>query len=139
MCGGLCVVEPVDDASDGFVVGRTLVDCSNDVVPVRLANTTENPIYLKKGRLVVSCHAVCYVMKGDTGIPSEWGNLPPHLEDLYNYSEQRRVSMELMLEFQEVFSSWPNDLGCTSVTKHPIDTGDARSIRQTPRRLPLAK
>ena len=38
--------------------------------------------------------------------------------------------MELRLKFQDVFSSSPNDA---------IDTGDARSIRQTPRRLPLAK
>ena len=54
VAGSVCrrslgVVEPVDDASDGFVVGRTLVDSSNDVVPVRLTNTSRNPIYLKKG------------------------------------------------------------------------------------------
>ena len=58
---GMGVVEPVDDTTNGFVVGRTLVDYSNDVVPVRHANTTRNPIYLKKGTVVGSCHAVCYV------------------------------------------------------------------------------
>ena len=47
--------------------------------------------------------------------------------------------MELLLEFQDVFSSLPNDLGRTSVTKYMIDTGDARPIHQTPCRLPLAK
>ena len=73
VCDGLGVVEPVDDASDGFVVGRKLVDCSDDVVPVRLANTTENTIYLKKGTVVGSCHPVCYVKKGETGISSGWG------------------------------------------------------------------
>ena len=34
VCDGVCIGEPVDDASDGFVVGRMLVDCSNAVVPV---------------------------------------------------------------------------------------------------------
>ena len=109
---GLGVVEPVDDASNGFVVGRTLVDCSNDVVPVRLANTTGNPIYLKKGTVVFSCCAVCYVKKEETGIPCGWGIiLPPHLEDLHNNinkdldSEQRRMFMELLFEFQDAFSS----------------------------------
>ena len=47
--------------------------------------------------------------------------------------------MELLLECQDVFSTSPNDLGRTSVMKHTIDTGDARSIRKTPCRLPLAK
>ena len=59
VCDGLGVVEPVDDASASFVVGRTLVDCSIDVVPVRFANTTGNPIYPKKGTVVGSCRAVC--------------------------------------------------------------------------------
>ena len=134
-CDGLGVVEPVDDASAVFVVGMTLVDCSGDVISVRLANTIGNPIYLKKGTVVGSCHAVCYVKKGETGIPSGLGSLlPPHLEDLYNNSYTDLDSEQL--EFQDVFSSSPNDLGRTSVTKH---TGDARPICQTPRRLPLAK
>ena len=44
-----------------------------------------------------------------------------------------------MFEFQDAFTSSPNCLGRTNVTKHTIDTGGARPIRQTPCRLPLAK
>ena len=89
--------------------------------------------------MVGSCCAVCYVKKGAAGI------LPPHLEELYNNinkdldSEQRRMFMELLFEFQDAFTSSPNGFGRTNVTKHTIDTGGARPIRQTPRRLPLAK
>ena len=109
MCDGLGVVEPVDNASNSTCI-----------------NTTGNPISLKKGTVVGSCHAVCYVKKEETGIPSGWGSLLlPHLDDLYNNStkdldsEQRRMFMELLLEFQDVFSSTPNDLGRTSVTTFP--------------------
>ena len=68
VCDVLGVVVPVDDAADGFVVSRTMVDCSNDVVPVRLANTTGNPIYLKKDTVVGICCAACYVKKGATDV-----------------------------------------------------------------------
>ena len=47
--------------------------------------------------------------------------------------------VELLFEFQDAFTSSPNGLGRTNVTKHTIDTGGARPIRQTPCRLPLAK
>ncbi|KAJ8037598.1 hypothetical protein HOLleu_18448 [Holothuria leucospilota] len=43
-----------------------------------------------------------------------------------------------MEKYNSVFAKSPTDLGRTSVIQHEIDTGDARPIRQAPRRPPKA-
>ena len=43
------------------------------------------------------------------------------------------------MEFADVFSSGPEDMGSTTYVEHTIDTGDSRPIRMPPRRLPIAK
>ena len=52
---------------------------------------------------------------------------------------QREELAAMLTEYQDVFSKGPDDMGCTDLVKHQIDTGDARPIRQPPRRLPIAK
>ena len=32
----------------------------------------------------------------------------------------------MLTEYQDVFSKGPDDMGCTDLVKHQIDTGDAR-------------
>jgi len=46
---------------------------------------------------------------------------------------------ELIAEYQDVFETKSGDHGRTEKVYHRIDTGDARPIRQPPRRLPLLK
>jgi hypothetical protein len=46
---------------------------------------------------------------------------------------------ELIADYQDVFATKSGDHGRTEKLYHRIDTGDARPIRQPPRRLPLAK
>jgi hypothetical protein len=46
---------------------------------------------------------------------------------------------ELIADYQYVFETRSGDHGRTVKVYHKIDTGDARPIRQPPRRLPLAK
>ena len=74
-----------------------------------------------------------------------WYDLPKHLKDLYsrsreglNAGQQRRL-LKLLLQFQDIFSKRPQDLGKTGLAKHEINTGDAVPVRQHPRRLPLAQ
>ena len=38
-----------------------------------------------------------------------------------------------------MFSKGPDDIGRTSFVKHKINTGDAKPIKQVPRRLPYSK
>ena len=46
---------------------------------------------------------------------------------------------EALLEYQDVFSSGPEDVCLTDMVEHTIDTGDSRPIRLPPRRLPISK
>ena len=52
---------------------------------------------------------------------------------------QREELAAMLTEYQDVFSKGPEEMGCTDLVKHQIDTGEARPIRQPPRRLPIAK
>jgi hypothetical protein len=45
----------------------------------------------------------------------------------------------LIAEYEDVFATQSGDYGRTNRVYHRIDTGEARPIRQPPRRLPLAK
>ena len=43
---------------------------------------------------------------------------------------------ELLRSYEDIFSSGPNDFGCTNKITHKINTGDTIPIRQAQRRLP---
>ena len=43
---------------------------------------------------------------------------------------------ELLRNYEDIFSSGPNDFGRTKKITHKINTGDTIPIRQAPRRLP---
>ena len=70
--------------------------------------------------------------------------VPEHLQELWNntkenVSEAMHAPVEdLLCDFGDTFSKHDDDLGCTHLTVHHIDTGDARPIKQVPRRTPAA-
>lgn len=45
---------------------------------------------------------------------------------------------DLLMEYQYTFSRSTNDMGLTDLVEHNVNTGDSPSIRQQPRRFPLA-
>ena len=51
----------------------------------------------------------------------------------------RKLKCILLCENTDIFSQGPNDLGRTKLVKHKIKTGNARPIKQPPRRLPYSK
>ena len=56
--------------------------------------------------------------------------------DSNNLTAQQNEEVLQLLE--DVFSQLPNDYGKTTLIEHQIDTGEARPIRQDPRRIPHA-
>ena len=46
---------------------------------------------------------------------------------------------QLVVDFDEVFALTDDDMGCTEVVKHKIDTGDHPAIKQYPRRTPFVR
>ena len=70
--------------------------------------------------------------------------VPSHVKSLFektveNVSEAIHDDVaQLFNDFGDTFSKDDDDLGCTHLTSHSIDTGEARPIKQAPRRTPAA-
>ena len=118
-------------------------------VPVRLVNLSGKPRKVCSVTEVASCEPVESVLHQQLEFGPEsqqtGGDLLDHLKDLYTRSAeglsdgQQLQPLELLCEFQDIFSRGPQDLGRTGLAKHEIDTGAAAPVRQPPRRLPLAQ
>ena len=80
----------------------------------------------------------------DKGDNSSESTVPDHLSELYGRAIESKTEIEcnqisdLLCKFQRVFSQNDTDLGVANLVQHEIDTGDAKPIRQPPRRVPLA-
>ena len=75
---------------------------------------------------------------------SHENRIPPYLRELYDKSicgkfvEEKAVIESLLVQYQDIFSKDETDLGRTHLIEHEIDTGNARPIKQPPRRVPMA-
>ena len=141
--------QPYDD----LLVARTLVDLKGQQIPLRVMNLSSQPRKIRKGAELAYCETVSAdcASESDVGVlgtvQSVGGEtqLPPHLTELYDRSTGSLTKSEshevfkLLCEYSDIFSTGPNDLGCTDLVQHHISTGNAAPIRQPPRRLPLAK
>jgi transposase InsO family protein len=71
-------------------------------------------------------------------------SIPVHLQELYDNAsksrnkEEKKAIGKLLHKYQNSFSKDENDLGKSTIVKHNIDTGDAKPIKQPPRRVPIA-
>lgn len=67
--------------------------------------------------------------------------LPSHLQDLFARSTVHLKTKEdyalknFLIEYADVFAKSDTDLGRTSIVKHTIDTQDARTLKEPPRRV----
>ena len=131
-----------------LLVGRTLVDVSQKVLPVRVMNKTTGSQKIKKGSDLAKCELVDEVIQENaqpSGNSGRLRELPDHVKDLYersasNLSTAQKEELQLLLlENADLFSKSTDDLGQTGMVQHKIDTGTSMPIRQPPRRLPLAQ
>ena len=133
----------------GVVLARALVKPRAGTFVVRVCNPNEEGIMLYTG-MALGCLSKVEVI-GDyesvgrvarTVVPKVEGELPDHLKDLYERTvdlvpeSDRPLVREMLCKFQDVFSRDDKDLGRTSLVQHHIETGDAKPIKQAPRRLP---
>lgn len=143
---------------EGIIIARAVVDLSVDEFPLRVANMNTEPKTLYKGTCAAVCEEIINVNgKGQSCDYSKQQNiekvrhikkesdLPEHLQNLWmsckdQLSEVEHLTVKTFLRrYQSVFAKSKNDLGVTNIIQHQIDTGNARPIKQPPRRLPLAK
>ena len=139
-----------EETTSELMVGRVLVDTTLDVIPVRVLNLSDGYVTIKEGTHIAICEPVESVTKmtlckerARRDPVDMVHDVPDHLKDLFERSRScldencTTCLCELLVEFQDVFSKGPHDLGGTSVVTHEIDVGDAKPIRQHPRRLPF--
>ena len=147
---------------EGLLIGRALVDPTDHVVPVRVLNANNENVELKRGTVVALIHEVDdFVVAGeDESLPirqlgviqdspsdsddvdmSAW---PDTLCELLARATSKLSADEssqlarLLSKHVGLFAKSPTDLGRTSIVQHVIDTGDAKPIKQAPRRPPRA-
>ena len=153
------VVEPCPHGQADVFVGRALVDVhqSGGTVPVRLLNLSNSDVTIQKGTAIASLYAVSSVLPagdseaagtqrqmGQDSLSLKGSTWPDTVTRLYQRSStglndtEREQLCRLLDKHVGLFAKSPTDLGRTAVVEHKIDTGDARPIKQAPRRLPRA-
>ena len=71
------------------------------------------------------------------------GDLPDFMKEMFDNATthlkdpQRAQVAELLIKMKTVFAVNSEDLGRTELVEHEIDTGNARPIKQRPRRTPI--
>ncbi|CAG2217067.1 unnamed protein product [Mytilus edulis] len=151
-------VEPVD-TKDKLLVARSLVDPSQGRIILRIANTSNFEKTVQKNTCLAECQAyadvtepACEPAAASQNIfkltdkitnKSNSDSLPDHLVDLFK-SGSKLLSETQTLQFQRLlqkhsnaFAKSKNDLGCTDMIQHKINTGNATPVKQNPRRLPV--
>lgn len=128
-----------------FLIGHSLVEPKDGKVPVRVLNLFDTPKTIRKGAIVadgqeveavVNCESDAVVVhKNEIGEAVQNTQLERWMEGLTE--EQRGKVRTLIQSFWSIFDS--STRGRTAVVKHHIDTGNAKPIRQAPRRVPLAR
>ena len=136
----------------GVMVGKALVDVGKDYIPIRLLNTTSEPITIYKGTPA----GVVTPVAGEPPVPVETKKepeqkrctekMPDFLRPLCKdgsenlSSEGKKKLAELLTKHQNAFASGPDDLGRTHLVQHEIRTPpDLRPLRQPARRFPFWK
>ncbi|XP_023702529.1 uncharacterized protein LOC111861847 [Cryptotermes secundus] len=137
---GLVEPSPQAHPPEGIYVARTLVqDCQE--VPVRVMNVTQKDQKLRRGSPLAHCEPVTLVALPEVGRPPAPG-LTPKLADVTTAAKPHLSPGEfqeledLVSEYADIFAQDNEDYGRTNRVYHRIDTGEARPIRQPPRRPP---
>ncbi|PIK46224.1 Retrovirus-related Pol polyprotein from transposon [Apostichopus japonicus] len=78
-----------------------------------------------------------------TSISDNRKEVPEHVVDLLEIGtehladEQRADLVELLKDYADVFARSSDDLGYTTLVQHKLDTGSARPVKQSARRVPV--
>jgi hypothetical protein len=143
-------MEPVSIKQD-TVVGTVRALHDTDVTTVLLtedSEETDNNVWVRRLQFALPSNpdivrrqlVVKVIDSQDTALPT----LPEHLKDLFARSSQEMTHEEklewaqVLVDRRNAFSENEYDLGYTHLTEHVILTGDAKPVKQPPRRLPIA-
>ena len=135
------------DSPDKYVIGCTpqpttkKASCESDGAnEVQLRNLTEASVGKLSDKLSESEQTV----NNSLTLTELETQLPAYLQPVYGTASTDRIDSEkvqivqILLKYQDIFSKDDLDLGCTHLTEHSIDTGNAKPVKLHPRKVPLA-
>jgi transposase InsO family protein len=141
-------------SQSNVLVARVMVDTHlTRQIPTRMYNIGSECVTIEKGTLVAQLQPVHAVydpvgsnkVEANSSEPYESNQIPEHLQNLFteskndlNENDQKQLA-KLLIDYSDVFSTGPVDLGKTDVFKHDIQLTDNRPIKHAPRRMSLAK
>ena len=147
-------VSPEFNERHAVNMARTLVDPTWQHIPLLALNLRPDPVILYKGTTLGRMFPVhpqgIHPLTDLTSLRTMRKNpqpnskdLPGHLQKLWEESteqinaEEGEALQQLLLKYQDAFSTDDTDLGRCKAVTHKIDTGMARPIKQPVRRLPI--
>lgn len=146
---GLGILEPTEEnevGRKGVMVARILAESTDNTVPIRVYNPGDRECTIKRGTMagyftpVKETDVVDMTMH--TSNDEDTGDVPPHLVDLLKRSKTEVPNSfhdniaELLRKNQDVFAKSDTDIGRTNLVRHGINTGNASTIKERPRRFP---
>ncbi|GFY32810.1 retrovirus-related Pol polyprotein from transposon 412 [Trichonephila clavipes] len=137
---GLIDYPDPENLKAGVLIASSVVDCSNSVILVRMANISDKMRTIQEGEVIAACVPVtCVDRKCNSQHLSSEGLVKDLLQNTDLDEKQSCAAGGLITEFQSLFSRTSEDVGRTRLTQHRIDTGEHPPIKQHPRRLLFAK
>ena len=150
---GNAIVEPIEKFMEkhDIPISKSLVDIKSESVPVRYLNFKDENLKLYKGSVVATIESVqdieneklvrALYSKNNGSEDQSQTHLDQIIERVHgsvSVKEKQKLAT-LLWEYRSSFSCSSSDVGSTNLVEHKINTGDTPSIKQIPRRIPLAK
>ena len=133
------------EPSPGVNVAQTLIPQRTVDVPVRVVNLNKTAVHWVAGMVVADLDQVEVYNDGGGQPKPECSPeqlailqaMVDKVDDSVTKDDRDRL-MSLLVEHASAFSLHEDEIGHTTVTRHVIDTADARPVRQRLRRQPPA-
>ncbi|CAC5422756.1 unnamed protein product [Mytilus coruscus] len=141
------IIEPCEKfvKRDNALLAKTLVE-AREHVPIRLLNVSNTVTTISAGTIVGEISPVADVITMTKNTSKEHTNpkLDNELQNLVNEAsshlseKQRHQVTNCLQQYKSLFALSDNDLGCTSIVRHRINTGSNSPVKQPPRRTPVS-
>ena len=145
---GSAVVEPSLQLNkfEGVLLARSIIDLGKQkVIPVRLANVTDEAKVINKGEVIAKAQVVEQVVPdGESNVQIDKQD-DPVIQELIERTtkdlegDEKEKAEGFIREHVDCFMLSDGKIGRSGLYKHKIDTGDATPIRQRAYKLPVFK
>jgi len=133
------ITEAVETQKGLWVARTALPDRQHDL-PVLLLNVNSEACMIKAGLELTEATMSSGEEKSESSVIDPFDNVAPLLEGIVESVtlEERERLKKILGEFLDIFSTGEYDVGQTDISRHTIDTGDSKPIKQVLRRQPYA-